>query len=395
MRLAALPRQPLKTKQGNKMRIALRLACIWILLGLAGCSLWSKSTRNVPAELVDFKETMAVRTVWSMSVGSSGAFTFVPAQAAGSVFTAAADGTVSRIDAATGRRVWRIDAGMPLTAGVGSDGNYVAVAGDKGKVLVFDEEGKLLWKDQASSEILSSPAVGQGLVIVRSTDNQIVAYDATSGTRRWVVRRSVPALTLRNASGILIAGQTAYVGLPGGHLLAIALNSGATKWEVAVGDPHGATELERIADVAGTPVMIGREVCAVSYQGRVACMDAVNGALGWTKDLSSDVGLALDERFVFAADEHGNVNAFMRDTGTSVWRNTQLTNRRLSAPVSFGRAVVVGDGQGYVHFLSREDGSFLARVPTDDSAVAATPVIAGENLIVQTKDGKLIALGIQ
>ncbi|MGZ3239637.1 MAG: outer membrane protein assembly factor BamB [Burkholderiaceae bacterium] len=377
------------------MRIALKLACIGVVAMLAGCSFWGKPSRNAPAELVDFKETMAIHTAWSLSVGSAGAFTFMPALGMGSVYAAAADGSISRVDATTGRAIWRINAGMPLTAGVGSDGAYIAVAGDKGKVLVFDDDGKLLWKEQASSEVLSSPAVGQGLVIVRSADNQIVAFDAKSGIRKWVVRRSVPALTLRNASGILIAGSTAYVGLPGGRLLALSLNNGTPRWEVAVGDPHGATELERIADVSGTPVIIGREVCAVSYQGRVACFDAINGTMAWTKDLSSDVGLAADERFVFAADEHGVVNAFLRDTGTSVWRNTQLANRRLSTPVSFGRAVVTGDGQGYIHFLSREDGSLLARVNTDDSPVVAAPLVAGENVIVQTKDGKLVALGIQ
>lgn len=377
------------------MRIALKLACICAIVVLGGCSLWSKPARNAPAELVDFKSSMSVRTVWSLPVGSAGAFTFVPAMGAGSIYAAAADGSISRVDATTGRSIWRIHAGMPLTAGVGSDGAYVAVAGDKGMVLVFDDEGKLLWKEQASSEILSSPAVGQGMVIVRSADNQIVAFDAKSGARRWVVRRTVPALTLRNASGILIAGPMAYVGLPGGRLLALALNNGTPRWEVVVGDPHGATELERIADVSGTPVIIGREVCAVSYQGRVACFDAVKGTMSWAKNLSSDVGLAADERFIFAADEHGVVNAFVRDTGTSVWRNTQLANRRLSTPVSFGRAVVVGDGQGYIHFLSREDGSFLARINTDDSPIVAAPLVAGENVISQTKDGKLIALGIQ
>ncbi|MGZ3158756.1 MAG: outer membrane protein assembly factor BamB [Burkholderiaceae bacterium] len=377
------------------MRIASKLACIGTMMVLAGCSFWSKPARNVPAELVDFKQTMSVHTVWSSSVGSAGAFTFVPALGAGSVFAAAADGSISRVEATTGRSVWRINAGMPLTAGVGSDGVYVAVAGDKGVVLVFDDEGKLLWKEQASSEILSSPAVGQGLVIVRSADNQIVAFDARSGARKWVVRRSVPPLTLRNASGMLMTGSTAYVGLPGGRLLALSISNGTTRWEAAVGDPHGATELERIADVSGTPVLIGREICAVSYQGRVACFDAANGTVGWAKDLSSDVGLAADERFVFAADERGVMNAFLRETGTSVWRNTQLANRRLSTPVSFGRSVAVGDGQGYIHFLSREDGSFLARLNIDSSAIVAAPVIAGENMISQTKDGKLVALGIQ
>jgi outer membrane protein assembly factor BamB len=281
---------------------------------------------------------------------------------------------------------------MPLTAGVGSDGNTVAVAGEKGTVLVFDGDGKLRWKSQASSEVLSAPAVGQGLVIVRSLDNRIVALDADSGTRRWVVQRTAPPLTLRAAPGIVIAEPTAFVALPGGKLLALALANGGPRWEVAVGDPRGATELERIADVSGAPAVVGREVCAVAYQGRIGCVDAISGTTRWAKEFSSDVGLGADERFVFAADDRGTLNAFTRDGGTSVWRNNKLANRRLSAPVSFGRAVVVGDGQSYIHFLSREDGSFLARITTDGSRIVAAPVVAGANLIFQTQAGTLVAL---
>jgi outer membrane protein assembly factor BamB len=379
------------------MRVAAKLASAAMMAMVAGCSslnpFASKPVpRNPPAELVDFKPTLAIRTAWSTSVGSSGAFAFSPASANGSVFAAAADGSIMRLDAATGRAVWRINAGMPLTAGVGSDGNTVAVAGEKGTILVFNGDGKLRWKAQASSEVLSAPAVGQGLVIVRSLDNRIVALDADSGTRRWVVQRTAPPLTLRAAPGIVIAEPTAFVALPGGKLLALALANGGPRWEVAVGDPRGATELERIADVSGAPAVVGREVCAVAYQGRIGCVDAISGATRWAKEFSSDVGLGGDERFIFAADDRGTLNAFTRDGGTSVWRNNKLANRRLSAPVSFGRAVVVGDGQSYIHFLSREDGSFLARITTDGSRIVAAPVIAGANLIFQTQAGTVVAL---
>jgi outer membrane protein assembly factor BamB len=191
----------------------------------------------------------------------------------------------------------------------------------------------------------------------------------------------------------VIGGSTAYVALPGGRLLALALSNGGPRWEVAVGDPRGTTELERIADVSGSPVLAGRDVCAVAYQGRIACFDAASGTARWAKELSSDVGVAVDERFVFAADEHGAVIAFARDSGATVWRNTKLANRRLSTPVSFGRAVVVGDGQGYIHFLSREDGALLARVNTDGSPVLPTsPLVSGPYAIFQTQAGTVVAL---
>ncbi|HJW56857.1 MAG TPA: outer membrane protein assembly factor BamB [Burkholderiaceae bacterium] len=385
------------------MRIAVKVAYAVTAVILSGCSTLASlnpfsgksALKNPVAPLVDFKPGMSLHTAWSVSVGNAGVFTFSPVFVQDSVYAAATNGSVFRIDATTGRQSWHINAGMRLTAGVGSDGNTIAVAGEKGMVLAFDGSGKLRWKVQASSEILSAPAVGQGLVVVRSVDNRIAAFDASSGVRRWIVQRSVPSLTLRNAPGITIAGPIAFVALPGGRLLALALNNGAPIWEVAVGDPRGATELERIADMAGAPVVSEREVCAVAYQGRVACFDAINGTPRWAKELSSDVGVAMDERFVFAADEHGVVNAFARDSGASVWRNNKLANRHLSTPTSFGRSVVLGDGQGYVHFLSREDGAFVARSATDGSAIVVAPVVAGANVIFQTQAGTVVALATQ
>ncbi|MEN3293641.1 MAG: outer membrane protein assembly factor BamB [Burkholderiales bacterium] len=383
------------------MRTAVKLTCVGLMAVLAGCSSLNpfakkSEPRNPPAALVDFKPTMPVRTAWSASVGAAGAFAFTPALANDSLFVAAAKGSISRINAVSGQQVWRIEAGMPLTAGVGSDGATVAVAGEKGVLLAFDADGKLRWKAQASSEILSAPAVGQGLVVVRSLDNRVAAYDAESGARRWVVQRTVPPLTLRSAPGIVISDSSAYVGLPGGRLLALALGNGGARWEVAVGDPRGTTELERIADISGAPVVAGRDVCAVAYQGRVACFDAATGAPHWAKELSSDVGLGVDERFIFAADEKGAVNAFTRESGTGVWRNTNLANRRLSTPVSFGRAVAVGDGQGYIHFLSREDGALLARVGTDGSPIlAGSPIVTGSNAVFQTQAGTVVAIAAE
>lgn len=387
---------------GEKMHIAVKLFGAGALALLAGCSTLSSLNPfarkapplNPPAALVEFKPTLTARTVWSTAVGSATTHAFAPAVANGSVFAASADGSLMRIDAASGAVVWRIKADSPLTAGVGTDGETVAVAGEKGELLVFDGNGKFRWKAQASSEILSAPAVGRGMVIVRSLDNHVAAYDAGSGTRRWLVQRSIPSLTLRAAPGIVISGDTAFVALPGGRLSALALGNGGPRWEVAIGDPRGTTELERIADASGTPVIVDDEVCAVAYQGRIGCFDINSGSARWFKEFSSYVGVAANQRFVFAADERGAVNAFARQSGAGAWRNDKLAFRRLTTPASFGRAVAVGDYQGYVHFLSQEDGSFAARIGTDGSPVLAAPVVAGNNLVVQTQAGAVVALSI-
>ncbi|MES2106248.1 MAG: outer membrane protein assembly factor BamB [Pseudomonadota bacterium] len=384
------------------MHFSAKIVGVAALLAMAGCSTLSKynpfsskDDKHPPAALQEFKPSMAVKQAWSASVGSAGAYVFTPAQAGEFIYAAGADGTLTKLEASNGRAAWRIDAGMKLTAGVGANADTVAVAGQKGFVLAFDSSGKLRWKVQASSEILSAPAVGQGLVIVRSIDNKIAAYDIESGTRKWTVDRPLPALILRTVPGIAIADQLVIVALPGGRMAALSTNNGGLRWEAAVGDPKGATELERVADVSGTPVVVGREVCAVAYQGRVGCFDLVSGAVRWAKNLSSEVGVSVDERFVFAADDQGGVSAFSRGAGASEWKNDKLAHRRLSAPISFGRAVAVGDSFGYVHFLSREDGSFIGRINTDGSQIVAAPLVAGSDLIVQTKSGAVVALAAE
>lgn len=388
----------------QKFRTALKVLSVGLLFATAGCSVLSSmnpfaskpSTRNAPAALVEIKQpTLNARTAWSASVGKAGNYAFTPALVRNDIFTAAADGTITRINATNGQSVWRINAGMPLTAGVGSDGETIVVAGEKGVVLAFDGQGKLRWKAQASSEILSTPAVGQDTVVVRSLDNRVVAYDAETGTRKWFVQRTAPPLTLRTSPGMTIANGNAYIGLAGGRLLAVALSTGAPRWEVAVGDPRGTTELERIADISGAPFVAGRDICAVSYQGRVACFDVVSGTPRWGKAFSSDVGVDVDERAVYAANERGELQAFARDTGTSFWQNDQLKNRRLSTPISSGRAVAVGDYQGYIHFFSKENGLLLARVSTDGSPILGVPVLAGANFIFQTQSGTLVAIAAE
>jgi outer membrane protein assembly factor BamB len=375
------------------------LAVAAAVVSLSGCSLFSwmtsKKVINPPSPLVEFKATQTPRTLWKISLPKSGVYQFSPTVAGDSVYAASADGTIMRINAVSGQTVWRTDAKMKLTAGVGSDGSTVVVAGEKGVVLAYDGAGKFLWKAQATSEILSAPAVGSGLVIVRSLDSRIAAYDALTGERRWLALRNTPSLTLRNAAGIVIASQTAYVALPGGRLAALMLTNGGPRWEAPVGDPRGTTELERISDVSGLPSVSGNTVCAVAFQGRIGCFDAMSGAVHWIKDFSSTVGLGMDESYVFASDERGAVVEFARDSGAVLWRNDKMAYRQLSAPASVGNAVAVGDYQGYIHFLSRETGNLVARVATDGSPIISNPIVVGGSVIFQTQAGSLVALAAE
>lgn len=387
----------------SKIITASKILSVGLIVAAAGCTTLSSlnpfasesSSRNQPAQLPELKQTANVRSVWAQRVGKADQYVFAPAVVGTDIFAAAADGTISRMDAATGRSVWSIKAGTRLTAGVASDGQTIVVAAENGAVLAFDSQGKLRWKAQASSEVLSTPAIGQNVVIVRSLDNRVVAFDAENGARKWMVQRPAPALTLRTSSGISIANSTAYIGLAGGRLLALTLGTGAPRWEVAVGDPRGTTELERIADISGAPVIAGRDVCAIAYQGRVACFDAASGTPRWAKVLSSAVGVGVDDRYLYAADERGALNAFGRESGVIAWRNEQLSNRRLSTPISSAKLVAAGDYEGYIHFFSKEDGALVARLATDGSAIVAAPAIADGNFIFQTQSGTVVAVAAE
>lgn len=385
------------------MRKIFKVAGLGLFALLAGCSTVASlnpfaakvEPKNVPAALVEFKPSLDVKNVWSASVGRAGNYVFSPAQSRDSIVAAAADGSISRVSLADGSSQSRIKADTSLTSGAGADANTVAVAGEKGMLLAYDAEGKLRWKIQASSEIISAPVVGGGLVIVRSIDNRIAAYEVDTGKRKWAVDRPAPSLTLRTSPGMLIVGPTLVVALPGGKLLSLSLANGGPRWEVSIGDPRGATELERIADVAGFPAVFGRDVCAAAYQGRIACVDVVTGAVRWAKKFTAGAGVGIDERFVYAVDDRGAVYAYTRESGQSVWRNEKLLHRGLSTPVALGRHIAVADSQGFVHFLSREDGSFVNRLATDGSPVIAPPILAGAKLIVQTRSGTLSAFAAE
>jgi len=384
------------------MRICSKLVGVGVLALMTGCSTLnslnpfaSEKKGDQPAKLVELKGSMAVRTAWKLDIGKARGYTFSPALTGNTVVVAGADGAIARVEAESGKQLWRIKADTELSAGVGTDGNLIVVGADKGQLLAFDMDGKKLWNSQLSSEILSAPVVSQGVVVARSIDNRIVGIDAANGKTKWTVQKVAPPLTLRNAPGMIVAGGDVIVAQPGGKLSSLILATGAPRWDVEVGVSRGATELERVTDIGGAPVLFENEVCAVSYQGRVGCFDLVTGSAKWTRDLSSDAGVAVDQLYVFAPDDRGALHAFTRDTGSSSWKNDKLAFRRLSTPLSYGRAVAVGDYEGYVHFLSREDGSFLARAATDGSPIMGTPLVAGTNLIFQTQNGTVTAIAVE
>ncbi|ALD90922.1 outer membrane protein assembly factor BamB [Cupriavidus gilardii CR3] len=366
------------------MTQALVVACA---TALAGCSLFGKADKNPPAQLQPVTQTLTVKEAWRASVGKSGPYSLQPVAVGDKVYVSSHGGDVMALDATSGRTLWKVDTDVDLTTGPGSDGNVTAVAGEKGVVFAFDASGKQLWKKQINGEILSSPLVGHDLVVVRTTDTRVLGLDAQTGERRWIYQRAQTPLNLRAAMGMVFAGDGIVMGFPGGKLGVLAPSNGVLRWESTVSYPKGVSEIERLNDVTGLPMINGRQVCATTFQGRIACLELSNGQPQWGKDFSSPVGPAQDDVSLFAANENSVVYAFDRQNGNERWRNEQLRNRPLGMPLALGRSVVFGDFEGYLHFLSREDGKFVARVRAGSSPITAAPVVAGQTLVVQTRGG--------
>ncbi len=373
------------------------LVIVGLAAGIAGCSTLealNPFSSNAPkmAELQPITATAEVRLLWRQSVGKADLYVFSPAVVGNSVYAAARNGTVVRID--SGSVVWKIDAGMPLAGGVGADGQMVVVGSPKGDILAFSTaDGKLLWKAKASSEVLAPPALGDGVVVVRSGDNRLAAFDALDGKRKWIYQRPIPALALRTTAGPVIDNKFVFAGFPGGKLVAISVSNGAAIWEGTVAQPKGATELDRVADITSVPVISGRVICAVAFQGRVACFElGGSGTQTWARDMSSAVGLTIEGRTLYVTDDKGAVHALDVASGASLWKQDKLLRRQVSAPVVLRGWVVVADVEGVVHFLRRDDGAFAARLKTDGSPVLASPRLQGSSVILQTRDGGVFAI---
>jgi outer membrane protein assembly factor BamB len=374
----------------DRSRFALLVAVAAAAL-VAGCGLFDEK-KTPPTPLPEFQSSLNVAVSWRLSVGS-GRDTFLqPAVVENAIYAAAANGAVLRIDPASGNPVWRTDVESKISAGVGADGFTVAVATPRGEVVALDADGKVRWRAPTSSDAIAPPLVGRGLVIVRSTDHRVSAFEAESGKRRWIFTRQLPPLTLRASAEMAFAGDNVLVGFPGGRLVAVALSNGAARWEAAVSEPKGTTEVERLADVLGPVVVAGGQACAASFQGRVMCADAATGSLRWARDLSAGAGVARDSRSVYAVDATSQLHALAAEGGASLWRNERLTFRQLTTPLALAGVVVVGDLDGHVHFLSSAEGSFLSRLRIDSSPIVARPLAWNDGAVVLTTDGTLALL---
>lgn len=363
---------------------ALRLVagtCLMVVLAACGSS---GSKKPEPAPLAPVNALLGVRQAWTLSVGASAA-PLSPAVLGNQVWLGSADGSVVALDAAAGRELWRAQAGAPLAAGVGSDGNTVAVV-TVANELVAMEAGRVVWRARLGVGVFTPPLVAGRRVFVLGADRSLRAFDAANGARLWQQNRPGDALTLRQAGLLMAQGDTLVAGQQG-RLAGFDPNSGALRWDSVIASPRGTNEIERLVELVAGVSRQGNQICVRAFQAAVGCVDTTRGTTTWSRAAAGSVGVAGDDSLVFGTEATGRVQAWQRASGEPAWHSDRFLHRGLTAPVVVGRSVVFGDAAGFVHMLSRQDGAVLNRLSTDGSGLAAAPVLAGDTLVAVTRKG--------
>lgn len=380
----------------KQIRLMRRVVLAAAVSAMAGCGMFSSSDPRLdPAPLTEYTAGASLGVVWSASVGRGSSSSFAPTPVGDVVYAATPNGSVAKIDMATGAVQWQSSLSPDLSAGVGSDGITTAVAAIDGSVIALDESGQEKWRVRASSRVDIPPIVGDGVVIVRSSDYRIQAFDAETGDTLWDVQRPGPALALKTNMRMLMVDGLVISGMPNGRLIAIGARDGAVQWEGSVSVSRGATDLERISDIVGEPQLQGPMLCGVAYQGNIACFDiSQGGGTAWEQPFSSTTGLGSDRMNVYASNPSSIVHAYSLGNGEHAWQQQGLRNRRLTSPAVVAPGVLVGDYQGYVHVLSRTDGSLLGRTQLSGGAIVSPPVATSRGVLVQTGNGDLVLVGV-
>ncbi len=388
------------------MMVIVRILLISLLLLLVGCGsmdplklLEDEPNVDPPAELVDLKSSISVRKLWSTSVGSGSSkdrVKLVPYVKGNRVYVANREGVVKALDSGSGRVIWSVKKkGLEISGGPGAGEGLVLIGTSNGEVVALSEQdGSEKWRARVSSEVLSVPKAGMGVVVVHTIDGKLYAMDANDGKSKWVYDRSIPVLTLHGNSSPVISGSAVICGFASGKLIAFDLEGGQQIWESTIAVPTGRSELERMVDIDGDPVLQNGMIYVATYQGQLAAVSEKSGDVVWRRKLSSYAGLGADFENLYVSDAEDKVWAIDPKNSSSLWKQSKLHGRKLSAPAVLGAYVVVGDFEGYLHWMSPEDGHMVARTRVGDQSITTPPVVDGKVAYVLGDGGDLAAFSI-
>jgi len=355
-----------------------------------------------PAELTKFEASVKVDKIWSANVGKGEGrigLRQAPVVADGRVYAAAVQGGVHALDLQTGKQVWEYSPAkekkkpkLRLSGGPGVGEGLVVIGTLDGQVIALDAaNGSEKWKSKVTGEVIAAPAVAQGLVFVRSNDGRTTALDAATGEQRWFNSQELPSLTVRGNAPVVTGPGVLFIGNDDGTLAALAMQDGRPLWEQMVGTPEGRTELERMADIDGAPVLEGNTLFVTSFKNETMAIEGPTGRPMWSRDHGGGGGVAVSSGNVVVTDGKGSVYGLDKTSGSAMWSQQALARRSLTGAAIQGDYAVVGDYKGYLHWLRLSDGEFAAREKSGGDALLAQPVVADGILLVQNVDGKLTA----
>lgn len=375
--------------------LAICLAAALVLPGCSWIKSWGDEDPGDPAPLVDFEQSIKVGKVWSTSIGDGmgkQGLSMGPAYSSGTLFAADYEGRLASINAENGHKNWELKTEQPFSGGPGMDEAQLYMGTIDGRVVAFDRQnGNELWNAQVSSEVLVPPASSDGIVVVRCIDGRVFGLDVDNGARVWIYDHSVPLLTMRGNANLLVRAGLVYVGYDDGSIVTLRLDDGSLVWTQSIVSPEGRTELERLADIGQQMVIVASDLIVSSYKNRVASLAADSGRLLWFKDISSATGLQVDRTKLAISESTGDLWLLDRRNGSTLWKQDQLLNRGLTRPAFYGNLVVVGDREGYLHWIDSDSGNFVARVRAGKKGFATAPLAVGTNLFVLTTKGQLVA----
>jgi outer membrane protein assembly factor BamB len=363
---------------------------------LCACgSFFDKDNTLPPSPLVKFKPEAKPHELWNRSTGwgsADGFYTYVPAVTATTIYTSSKNGYVTASNKMTGKTRWRVNTHTPVSAGPAATNQVVIVGARNGDIYALHTlDGTVAWVAHTSSEILAAPVIGHDVVIVKAIDGKLSAFSANDGHPLWQYQQTEPTLILRAASAPTISNQSVIAGFANGNLAKLSLRNGNLLWLQPVAIPDGIFAIQRMIDIDANPIVVGNRVYAATYQGQIAALELSSGRVIWTHELSSFTGMAVDSSRVYITDARSDLWAFNKNNGKVLWRQTQLEARNLSGPALLDNTVIVGDAEGYLHWLNINDGHFVARTRVDLSGIFASPVVDNNIIYVVTKDGQLAA----
>tara|TARA_B100000787_G_scaffold129423_1_gene98289 strand:+ start:621 stop:1787 length:1167 start_codon:yes stop_codon:yes gene_type:complete len=387
------------------MYISKKLVLLGFILMLTACSgkvpdwLISDDLVLPPAELIDFEAEFEPEVVWSKDVGAGAKNEYSELRALlqnGNLIAIDQNGEVNSYDGLTGQLNWQIELEVPVVAGPGGGEGLILVGTQEGEVIALNENnGEFIWRIRLTSEVLTPPRAALGVVIARTSDGRMSGLSVSDGEELWNYQRSVPLLSLRGAGPPALIDDKAIVGYANGKLVALSISDGKVIWEQSVAVSRGRTEIDRLVDIDSELVIKGNRVYAVAYHGNLAALDVGTGRLLWKREMSSRAGIDVSENeAVYVSDENNYVWAIQDGSGSGLWRQTELLRRNITAPVIVGEYVIVGDLDGYIHWISREDGRFVARMRLSNDAIRSKPVIGDGLVYISAIDGTVAAIRI-